>query len=54
MLGGLVIGGIAYGMALLGLAAQYEYIVTGAVLVAAVLVDVLSRRGSASGSAARV
>ena len=54
VLGGLVIGGIAYGMALLGLAAQYEYIVTGAVLVAAVLVDVLSRRGSASGSAARV
>jgi D-xylose transport system permease protein len=46
VLGGLVIGGIAYGMALLGLAAQWEYIVTGAVLVAAVLVDVLSRRGS--------
>jgi D-xylose transport system permease protein len=45
VLGGLVIGGIAYGMALLGLAAQYEYIVTGIVLVAAVLVDVLSRRG---------
>jgi D-xylose transport system permease protein len=53
VLGGLVIGGIAYGMALLGLAAQWEYIVTGAVLVAAVLVDVLSRRGG-SGSLARV
>jgi D-xylose transport system permease protein len=52
VLGGLVIGGIAYGMALLGLAAQYEYIVTGAVLVAAVLVDVLSRRGATSGSTA--
>jgi D-xylose transport system permease protein len=52
VLGGLVIGGISYGMALLGLAAQYEYIVTGAVLVAAVLVDVLSRRGATSGSAA--
>jgi D-xylose transport system permease protein len=52
VLGGLVIGGIAYGMALLGLAAQWEYIVTGAVLVAAVLVDVLSRRGG-SGSLAR-
>jgi D-xylose transport system permease protein len=54
VLGGLVIGGIAYGMALLGLAAQYEYIVTGAVLVAAVLVDVLSRRGATSGSAVGV
>jgi D-xylose transport system permease protein len=53
VLGGLVIGGIAYGMALLGLAAQWEYVVTGAVLVTAVLVDVLSRRGAASGSAAR-
>jgi D-xylose transport system permease protein len=49
VLGGLVIGGIAYGMALLGLAAQWEYIVTGAVLVAAVLVDVLSRRGRSGG-----
>ena len=54
VLGGLLIGGIAYGMALLGLAAQFEYIVTGAVLVAAVLVDVLSRRGARSGSVARV
>jgi D-xylose transport system permease protein len=53
VLGGLVIGGIAYGMALLGLAAQWEYIVTGAVLIAAVLVDVLSRRGR-SGGVARV
>jgi D-xylose transport system permease protein len=53
VLGGLVIGGIAYGMALLGLAAQWEYIVTGAVLLGAVLVDVLSRRGAASGSVAR-
>jgi D-xylose transport system permease protein len=53
VLGGLVIGGIAYGMALLGLAAQWEYIVTGAVLVAAVLVDVLSRRGATAGSGAR-
>ncbi len=53
VLGGLVIGGIAYGMALLGLAAQWEYIVTGAVLVTAVLVDVLSRRGAGSGNVAR-
>jgi D-xylose transport system permease protein len=48
VLGGLVIGGIAYGMALMGLAAQWEYIVTGAVLLGAVLVDVLSRRGAGS------
>ncbi len=54
VLGGLVVGGIAYGMALLGLAAQYQYIVTGVVLVAAVLVDVLSRRGATSGSAVGV
>ena len=40
-------------MALLGLAAQWEYIVTGAVLVTAVLVDVLSRRGAGSGNVAR-
>jgi D-xylose transport system permease protein len=53
VLGGLVIGGIAYGMALLGLAAQWEYVVTGAVLLGAVLVDVLSRRGAGSGSVAR-
>jgi D-xylose transport system permease protein len=51
ILGGLVVGGIAYGMALLGLAAQYEYIVTGAVLVAAVMVDSLSRRGRTGGGA---
>ena len=53
VLGGLVIGAIAYGMALLGLAAQWEYIVTGAVLLTAVLVDVLSRQGAGRGGVAR-
>ncbi|HEV2014197.1 MAG TPA: ABC transporter permease [Candidatus Dormibacteraeota bacterium] len=53
VLGGLVIGGIAYGMALLGLAAQWEYVVTGGVLLGAVLVDVLSRRAAGSGNLAR-
>ena len=51
VLGGLLIGGIAYGVSLLNLgtlATPLEYIVPGGVLLAAVLVDVLSRRGSGS------
>jgi D-xylose transport system permease protein len=51
VLGGLLIGGIAYGVSLLNLgnlAAPLEYIVPGGVLLAAVLVDVLSRRGAGS------
>jgi D-xylose transport system permease protein len=51
VLGGLLIGGIAYGVSLLNLgtlATPLEYIVPGGVLLAAVLVDVLSRRGAAS------
>ncbi|TAM91380.1 MAG: ABC transporter permease [Jatrophihabitans sp.] len=44
VLGGLVIGGIYNGMYLQGLQVQWEFIVTGLVLVAAVLVDALSRR----------
>jgi D-xylose transport system permease protein len=51
VLGGLLIGGIAYGVSLLNLgtlATPLEYIVPGAVLLAAVAVDVLSRRGSGS------
>jgi D-xylose transport system permease protein len=50
-LGGLLIGGIAYGVSLLNLgtlATPLEYIVPGGVLLAAVLVDVLSRRGTGS------
>ncbi len=53
VLGGLVIGGIYNGMYLLGLDVQWEYIVTGFVLLAAVTIDALSRRGATSGSAAR-
>jgi D-xylose transport system permease protein len=51
VLGGLLIGGIAYGVSLLNLgtlATPLEYIVPGGVLLAAVLVDVSSRRGSGS------
>ena len=55
ILGGLLIGGIAYGVSLLNLgtlATPLEYILPGGVLLAAVGVDVLSRRGT--GSANRV
>jgi D-xylose transport system permease protein len=51
VLGGLLIGGIAYGVSLLNLgnlAPPLEYIVPGGVLLAAVLVDVSSRRGAGS------
>ncbi len=51
VLGGLVIGGIYNGMYLLGLAVQWEFIVTGLVLIGAVTVDALSRRGSTTGTA---
>ena len=49
VLGGLLVGAIAYGVSLLSLG-QYstplQYILPGGVLLAAVMVDVLSRRGS--------
>ncbi len=51
VLGGLLIGGIAYGVSLLSLgdlATPLEYIVPGGVLLGAVMIDVLSRRGSGS------
>jgi D-xylose transport system permease protein len=51
ILGGLLIGGIAYGVSLLSLgqlSTPLQYILPGAVLIGAVLVDVLSRRGSGS------
>jgi D-xylose transport system permease protein len=51
VLGGLLIGGIAYGVSLLNLgqlATPLQYIVPGGVLIVAVLVDVLSRRGTGS------
>jgi D-xylose transport system permease protein len=46
VLGGLVIGGIYNGLYLQGLTAQWQFIVTGLVLLGAVTVDALSRRGS--------
>jgi len=49
VLGGLVIGAIYNGMYLLGLAVQWEFIVTGFVLLAAVTIDALSRRGTTGG-----
>jgi len=51
VLGGLLIGGIAYGVSLLNLGSlstPLQYILPGGVLLAAVLIDVLSRRGSGS------
>jgi len=50
VLGGLVIGGIYNGMYLLQMSIQWQYVVTGLVLLAAVTIDSLSRRGSISGA----
>ena len=52
VLGGLVIGAIYNGLYLLGLAVQYQFIATGVVLMAAVSVDALSRRGATTGARA--
>jgi len=49
VLGGLVIGGIYNGMYLLGLQVQWEFIITGGVLIGAVTIDALSRRGAGAG-----
>jgi len=54
ILGGLVIGGIYNGMYLLAIDVQWQFIVTGFVLLVAVTIDALSRRSATSGSAARV
>ena len=51
ILGGLLIGGIAFGVSLLNLGSlstPLTYILPGGVLLAAVLIDVLSRRGAGS------
>jgi len=54
VLGGLVIAGIYNGLYLQGISdVTWQYIVTGAVLLAAVIIDALSRRGAASGSVTR-
>jgi D-xylose transport system permease protein len=54
VLGGLVIGAIYNGMFLLQLTADWQFIVTGFVLLVAVTIDSLSRRSATAGSAARV
>ncbi len=57
MLGGLLIGAIAYGVSLLQLgtlSTPLQYILPGSVLIAAVLVDVVSRRGATTGGVGRV
>jgi len=54
VLGGLVIGAIYNGMYLLALSFEWQYIVTGLVLLAAIVIDAVSRRGSASGSVTRI
>ncbi len=57
VLGGLLIGAIAYGVSLMNLgplSIPLEYILPGGVLLLAVLVDVVSRRGARTGSVARV
>ena len=48
LLGGLVIATIYNGMGLIGLAASYQYMVTALVLLAAVTIDSLARRGRTS------
>jgi D-xylose transport system permease protein len=53
LLGGLVIGAINNGMFLLGFQLQWQLIATGLVLLAAVTIDALSRRGATAGTAAR-
>jgi D-xylose transport system permease protein len=54
VLGGLVIGGIYNGMYLLAIEVQWQFIVTGLVLLVAVAIDAVSRRSATSGSTARV
>lgn len=46
LVGGIIIAAIANGMGLLGLSAAAQYMITALVLVAAVTVDALSRRGA--------
>ncbi len=53
VLGGLVIGGIYNGTYLLGLQVQWQFIVTGCVLIVAVTIDALSRRGTTTGASGR-
>ncbi|MGH7760427.1 MAG: sugar ABC transporter permease [Candidatus Dormibacteraceae bacterium] len=55
VLGGLVIAGIYNGLYLQGISdVEWQYIVTGLVLLAAIVIDAVSRRGASSGSVTRV
>jgi D-xylose transport system permease protein len=55
VLGGLVIAGIYNGLYLQGISSvQWEYVITGLVLLAAIIIDAVGRRGSASGSVTRI
>jgi D-xylose transport system permease protein len=53
VLGGLVIGGIYNGLYLLGLDVKWQFIVTGFVLIVAVTIDAVSRRGASADRASR-
>lgn len=54
VLGGLVIAAIYNGLYLQGISqVEWQYIVTGLVLLAAIIIDAVSRRGAASGSVTR-
>jgi D-xylose transport system permease protein len=54
VLGGLVIAAIYNGLYLQGISSvEWQYIVTGLVLLAAVIIDAVSRRGASSGSVTR-
>ncbi|HET9078677.1 MAG TPA: hypothetical protein VFN68_17205 [Acidimicrobiales bacterium] len=54
VLGGLVIGAINNGMYLQNIHVEWQFIVTGIVLLVAVIIDAVSRRGATSGSVTRV
>ena len=41
-------------MYILGLSFEWQYIVIGLVLLAAIIIDAVARRGSASGSVTRI
>ena len=48
LLGALVLGSVANGIALLGLTSDYEQMITALVLLAAVVLDAIARRGRRS------
>ena len=54
VLGGLVIGAIYNGMYLQNEKVEWQFIVTGIVLLVAVIIDAVSRRGASSGALTRV